>query len=191
MSRSLVGIFVGGKSSRMGGAPKGLLRTASGESVAERLVRICGEGLGGVPIVLVGDARAYARLNLPWLADTPTGIGPIGGLAALLSSARKLEVKSLIALACDFPGLTAELVRRLAGHAPEAPAVAARPHGVWQPLCARYDPPFALLATERLIRNDERALYRVLEELGAAELPLEPGDFAALVDWDEPADVKP
>jgi molybdenum cofactor guanylyltransferase len=190
VSRSLVGIFVGGSSLRMGGAPKGLLRTASGESVVERLLRVSREALGNVPIVLVGESRAYVHLKLPWLADAHTGIGPIAGLEALLSAARELSAVSVIALACDFPRLTAELIKRLFDHAPGAAAVAARPDGVWQPLCARYEPAAALLATEKLIQNDERALYRVLEELGAVELSLTSGDLAALVDWDEPSDVE-
>ena len=188
MRRLLVGIFVGGGSVRMGGAPKGLLRTESGESIVERLVRICGERLSGVPIVLVGEARAYSHLMLPALSDERTGIGPIGGLLALLSAARELGAESVIALACDLPGLTADLLKRLAAH-PESAAVAARPEGVWQPLCARYRADAALGVTEKLILNHERALYRVLEELGAEELALGPDDVPALRDWDEPSDV--
>jgi molybdopterin-guanine dinucleotide biosynthesis protein A len=174
----------------MGGTPKGLLRTPSGESVVERLVRVSREALGSVPVVLVGDARAYAGLGLPWLADARAGIGPIAGLEALLLAAHTLAAESVILLACDFPRLSPELIRRLSSCAPAAAAVAARPEGVWQPLCARYQSGRALLATQKLIENGERPLYRVLEELGAAELELEPGELAALVDWDEPADLK-
>jgi molybdopterin-guanine dinucleotide biosynthesis protein A len=190
LSRSLIGIFVGGGAVRMGGAPKGLFRTASGESVVERLIRICGEALGPLPIVLVGQSRAYERLKLPSLGDARTGIGPIGGLLGLVSAAHELEAASVFALACDLPVLTPELLKRLQGHAPSAPAVAARPDGVWQPLCARYATEPTLRVTRALVANDERALYRVLEELAAAELPLAAGDHAALTDWDEPADLE-
>ena len=54
----LAGIFVGAASSRMGGAPKGLLRVISGETIVERGVSLL--RVVGADVVLVGDARAYA-----------------------------------------------------------------------------------------------------------------------------------
>lgn len=86
MHASLVaGIFVGGRSSRMGGRPKGLLELSPGVTLVERW-RVLFEGLA-IPTVLVGEQDAYAQLGLPVIADEPHA-GLLGGLLALLEIGR-------------------------------------------------------------------------------------------------------
>src|SRR5262252_6153486 len=82
----LAGIFVGGRSSRMGGRPKGLLRAPSGETVVERWSSIF--AALSVPAVLVGQNPAYTSLGIEQLEDAPPDIGPLGGLLALLERAK-------------------------------------------------------------------------------------------------------
>jgi molybdopterin-guanine dinucleotide biosynthesis protein A len=117
-------------------------------------------------------------------------MGPIGGLAALLARAG-VHGRPAIALACDLPFVSAALIAHLAAHSSDALAVAPRPDGIWQPLCARYAPG-ALAVTERVIASGRRALHAVLDDLGpqAVELPLAPGERGLLADWDEPGDVR-
>lgn len=191
MTAPLVGIFVGGLGSRMGGVPKGLLKApGTDEPLVERLARVCSEALPGCQVCLVGASDAYAELRFDVLRDQPQGVGPIGGLAALLarSSAQRAQA---IALACDLPFVSAALIARLAAYSPSALAVAPRTDGIWQPLCARYAPG-TLEITERVIASGRRALHAVLDELGpqAVELPLAPSERGLLADWDEPADVR-
>lgn len=183
--RALVGVFVGGQSRRMGGAPKGLLPTPdSGEPIVVRIARVVGEALPDAELVLVGNHAAYHTLPYARLLDAPDHAGPIAGLIALLEAARERE-RVAIAIAGDMPRVTAALVRRLAEHAPDSDVVAARIERIWQPLFARYAPDRALP-----VARASFAPFRVLEALGAVALPLSDAEAALLVDWDTPEDVK-
>ena len=182
----LTGIFVGGSATRMQGAPKGLL-LHRGEPLVVRLARVAREA--GSDVVLVGRADAYAALSLPAIADAPDVAGPLGGLVALFEAAGS---GSCIALAGDMPAVGSRLFARLVDHASRAVALAPRIEGKWQPLFARYQAEPALAAARRVVARGERALFRVLEELGpaAVELPLDDAERAELRDWDEPRDVE-
>jgi len=191
MSAALVGIFVGGQARRMGGVPKGLLRSPSGEPLVTRLAQLALETLDAPRVVLVGGAGPYLALGLENLDDDPPGIGPLGGLVALLAHAERADTRYAVALATDLPYLEAPLLERLVAHAPAAAAVAARPDGIWQPLCARYAPTEALSAARTCISRGNHALHAVLDALGprAAELVLSPQEIPQLRDWDTPDDV--
>src|SRR6266550_4205108 len=81
----VAGIFVGGQARRMGGEPKGVLIAPSGEAIVSRWRRMFDDL--GVATVLVGKSDAYADLGIESIEDDPPGIGPLGGLAALLARA--------------------------------------------------------------------------------------------------------
>lgn len=188
----LVGIFTGGASRRMGGRPKGLLPARNGrETLAARLKRLCAEALGAPHVVLVGKAAAYSGLGLESIADDPPGVGPIGGLRALLRAAEQHGAPFAIALSCDLPDVTSELIHRLATDSPARAAMAAKVGDIWQPLFARYAAPAVLDAIEASLAARSHALQSVLARLGPelGALPLEPGDAQLLGDWDEPADL--
>lgn len=188
--RPLVGIFVGGQSRRMGGEPKGLLVAPGGtETLVARLLRISREALPDGEVVLVGNADAYLALGLRALADSPPGIGPIGGLSALLAEAQARGAAQAFAVACDLPFASAQLLARLASESPGAPAAAFRAGGIWQPLFARYEPRAALAATRAAIAAGDRSLQRVLSRLDLTELSLGNGQLAELTDWDTPEDA--
>jgi molybdopterin-guanine dinucleotide biosynthesis protein A len=192
MSKKLViGVFVGGRAARLGGVPKGLLRTAdTNEPIVTRLARIGREALPGAELVLVGNAADYTELGHEAIADEPEGVGPLGGLLALLSRALTSRCDA-VALAGDLPFVSHELLVRLAQHAPEGAVVAPRLDGVWHPLFARYRSAPCLAAARTVLARNERALHRVIAELGprAHELPLLPEEAALLGDWDTPDDV--
>ncbi|MEO6952763.1 MAG: NTP transferase domain-containing protein [Polyangia bacterium] len=186
MSQLVVGLFVGGRATRMRGAPKGLLVAPSGVPIVERSAQLA-ESLGA-RVVLVGHHAAYA----PWsaargvrtLPDDGTDLGPLGGLLALLRTSKG----PTIALACDMPYVTHALVRRLMD-APPAPIVAAKRGGRWEPFFARYDP--ALVEPLARARADEHAtaLWQLLDAAGARSLALTADEEAQLRDWDTPEDV--
>src|SRR5262245_17154452 len=115
-----IGLFVGGRGLRMGGVAKGLLTLPDGETVIGRLLRVCAQALPGSTPVLVGEAAAYAALGLRAIADAPSGVGPLGGLRALLADARQDGHAAALVLACDMPHVSAELVQRLAHERPDA-----------------------------------------------------------------------
>jgi molybdopterin-guanine dinucleotide biosynthesis protein A len=175
----------------MGGVVKGLLPTADGRSVVERLLAETRAALPEAPIALVGAASSYDAFGLPSLSDTPPGIGPLGGLRALLARTAELGLSHALALACDLPAISANLIRRLAEAEPAASAVAPRePGGPWYALSARYALT-ALPVLDAQIAADERALQRLFARLGpsAFELPLTAAELSLLADWDRPEDL--
>ena len=184
----IVGIFVGGRATRMGGKPKGLLPAPdTGEPLVLRSTRLARE-LGFTP-VLVGAADAYRTLlpDLTCLADAPSGIGPLGGLMALL---RWAGASPAIALACDMPMISAELLARLAAHPSRAQVLAARgASGLWEPLCARYSSAEIAPELTRALDAGVRSFQALFARLVLEELTLSPMERAALVDWDTPEDV--
>jgi molybdopterin-guanine dinucleotide biosynthesis protein A len=174
------GIFVGGRGSRMGNVAKGLLEI-EGEPIVVRTARLAREQ--GFDVVLVGDATAYRALNIPELADDPPGIGPLGGLHALLAASSV----SAIVVACDMPYLRAEDLAALATHAPEADVVAAKrdPEGPWEALFSRWSHR-SRKVVEAAIADGVRSFQRVLDRLDVRQIQL---PARSLDDWDEPSDL--
>jgi molybdopterin-guanine dinucleotide biosynthesis protein A len=187
------GIFVGGASRRMGGAPKGLLAAPSGETIVARSIALC--EAAKLEVILVGEATAYVTATraaaTTAIADEPPGIGPLGGIVALLAHASHLGARHAIALACDMPYVTLELLERLSRDESDAAVVAPRRHDGahgWEPLCARYHVARVLpIARARALRG-AHALQALLDDAGARELPLATSERAWLRDWDTPSD---
>jgi molybdopterin-guanine dinucleotide biosynthesis protein A len=181
----------------MGGKPKGwLLAPQASEprvSVIERTVALARERCGEV--VLVGRADPYAALGVESIPDASTAQGesargPLAGLVALLEHAGGGAV---IALACDMPYLTREMLARLVGFAPDAAAVAPRAavgKAPWSPLFARYDVGRVRGVARAMLEAGERSLRAVLDAVGTTELACSPEEHHALRDWDTPADVE-
>jgi molybdopterin-guanine dinucleotide biosynthesis protein A len=137
-------------------------------------------------VVLVGEAAAYEDLGLPTLKDEPPGVGPLGGLVALLRHAGTVPA---LAFACDMPFVSRALVERLLAAPPDAPVVAPRRDARWEPFCARYDSARVLPLAVALAASTHHSLQRLLDDAGAAALSLLPHEDAELRDWDTPADV--
>jgi molybdopterin-guanine dinucleotide biosynthesis protein A len=181
---AIAGIFVGGPARRMGGRPKGLMLGPDGVTIVERWRTML--AAVGVPVVLVGEAGAYAGLGLPMIPDEPRGIGPLGALVALL---RHAGAHPALALACDMPFVSRALIERLLAAPTESPIVAPRREGRWEPLCARYDPARVLPLAIARVASPYRSLQRLLDDAPAAELPLSGSEAEELRDWDSPHDV--
>ncbi len=192
--RVMIGIFVGGQAKRMGGIAKGLLRapsTPNPQTLVERLSTTCAEALPHASLVLVGQHPAYTHLRLDQLPDASIGAGPLAGLAALCGAARAAGIAQAIALACDMPYLEPPLVQRLAAHAPDAPLVAPRLDGRWQPFFARYHSESVEALVNARLQSGKLSLQGLLTEIGAHIFPLAPGEEHQLRDWDTPEDISP
>jgi molybdopterin-guanine dinucleotide biosynthesis protein A len=181
--RAVAGVFVGGASRRMGGSPKGLLRLPSGETLVDRWLAMF--AACGVDAVLVGVHPEYAPRTM--IPDAVLGVGPLGGLVALL---RHCGSAWAVAVGCDMPCVSLELVRRLLD-APDAVAVAPRREGRWEPMLARYDAERALVTAAARLARGEHGMQGLLDELGASPLALTDVERAQLDDWDSPEDVAP
>jgi molybdopterin-guanine dinucleotide biosynthesis protein A len=178
----------------MGGLAKGLL-VHEGRPLIERLPAICREAAEGEGprLYLVGDASAYPSSPLPRLEDRPAGLGPIGGLRALLLQALA-DGRDALALAVDLPHLQQGVVRRLFGERPEAPVLAPREAGRWQPLLTRYRPSVVLPVIDTVLARGQTSLQSIFAELfemgsPAAELVLAVEERRVLWDWDSPSDM--
>lgn len=181
----VLGVLAGGQGRRMGGRDKAWLPAPGGrEALIERLLRIGGEL--GLSSVVVGG---HAPPGVPQISDEPAGIGPLGGLRALLVHA---GTRPVIALACDLPYVDATLLAKLAHAESHAAVLAPRDpgSGKWQTLCARYVPALALPACDAVLARGERSLQALLRLLPVEELALSASEHALLADWDEPGDVR-
>lgn len=172
----------------MGGRPKGLLLAPSGETLVARWKTLF--AALSIPCVLVGErARsAYAAAGLEVLADARPGedLGPLGGLLALLDHA---GASAAIAVACDMPFVSADLVRRLAETRAKAPALAARRERRWEPFFARYDAKAVLPIANAHADARRGSLQALLDAVSAEELAMTDAAYAELRDWDAPEDM--
>jgi len=174
----------------MGGTPKGLLRAPDGRTLLERLHAEVELALPNTGIVLVGHAEPYRNAGLTALQDAPPGVGPLGGLRALLLEAEKRGHTAVLSLACDLPYVEAASIRRLALDHPEAVALAPRSGSRWEPLFARYSSS-ALPALDAALAAGDHALQAIFDRLGeqAVPLALSTSEWATLRDWDTPEDI--
>lgn len=182
----IVGIFVGGRSSRMGFAPKGLMRAPdTGEALVVRTARLCTE-LSLQP-VLVGPAEPYAAVlpELARLPDDPAGVGPLGGLSAVLKAAAG---GAALAIACDMPHITIPLLVKLRDA--HGALVAARGAlGFWEPFFARYESGRVLPVLDSVLDGGMRSFQQLFAHITPDELALSAEEKALLADWDSPEDL--
>lgn len=185
----LCGIFIGGRAQRMGGEPKGLLSAPTGEPIVVRLACIARD-VGLTPVWVGLRDSPHAELyraalpDLRELDDRPRGIGPLGGLAGLLAAGDA----PVLALACDLPRVSPQLLTRLMHEHAQADVLAPREQ-FWQPLCARYAPRIAP-QVERAIASGTRSFQRLFDALEVQALALSAHERVLLRDWDTPEDVR-
>ena len=180
----LLGIFVGGASRRMGGAPKGLLRAPDGRPIVERWRALANEL--GLDAVLVGDPGPYGGLGLGSVADARPGAGPLSGLVGLMRARADARI---VAVACDMPCVTAPLLSRIAFSPSTAAALAPARDGIFEPLFARYERARVLPLAEAQLETGDLSLQRLLRAAGAEEVEIAADEWPLLADWDAPADV--
>ena len=174
---AVLGVFAGGASRRMG-RPKALLRRG-GVTLLERACRL--GGALGLETVVVGRRPELSGLGRPVLEDDPPGVGPLGGLRALL---RHADGAPGLALACDMPFVDADDLRLLLEA--EGTIAAPRRDGRWEPLCARYGPG-ALPLIDAQLAAGRRALQTLLDAADTRVVDVPPDH---LVDWDAPEDIE-
>ena len=124
-------LLAGGRATRMGGAPKGLLRV-NGEPIAARSVSLFLR-LFGRALVVANDPAPYAAFGAPVVPDRVAGRGAPGGLHAALATATTPWV---FAAGCDMPFLDERAIAFLAARRSGADAVLVRAGGRLEPLHA-------------------------------------------------------
>jgi molybdopterin-guanine dinucleotide biosynthesis protein A len=190
LGRDVMGaVMVGGQSRRMG-ADKAAMQF-EGRSVLPRLVELLG---GRLPEVwTIGRPVAVAGLPqcVRWHLDLRSGAGPLAGIATALRVARANGPRAVLAVACDMPALTGDVLDFLLEHRrPEKYATVLRngQTGFLEPLAAVYEPRI-LEPIEQALDAGERSVVKLLESAGAhgVEVPAELA--AALVNVNTPDEL--
>jgi molybdopterin-guanine dinucleotide biosynthesis protein A len=183
-------VIAGGRSVRFGGekAAAPLAGVPLLIRAALRLQGVCSSVAVNARPGTEAAALATAA-GLPLLPDAPGDPdGPLAGIRAGLEWARGLGARALAVSPCDAPLLPDEVFVRLieAADAKGAwrPAMAVTSEGR-QPLCSVW-PVSALETVSAAIAGGRHpATWRVLEELGAVRVPIEPASAFANVNTRE------
>ena len=158
-------VLAGGASRRMGSA-KATLDLGGRPLLEYALAAVQGAGLE--PVVVAKRDSPLPPLAVPRWEEPAEPVHPLTGIIAALQAAGDRPV---LAVACDMPFVTAELVADLAGHT--APLVVPEADGRLHPLLARWHPsllPALLDALEREAPLQVVAAELAAQRLGAGEL---------------------
>lgn len=178
-------LLTGGRSRRMG-TDKASMQI-EGTASATRIVRILRRVVATV--IEVGPGRS----GVDFVREDPVGAGP---LVAVSAGARALHEAGhtgpALAVACDLPLLTEEVLRMLVdhpGHFSVVPVVGDHP----QPLCARWSAA-ALDQAARLVELGARSMKSLLDASDVTLLPEaswpEDVEASALADVNSPRDLE-
>lgn len=127
-------VQAGGKGTRLGGVPKGLIRLGNDRAI-DRLLRLAEERRWPAWIV-ANVPEPYAELDAPIAADVVPGRGAPGGVVTALSVAR---TEWVLTVGCDMPFVTQEAIDALlAERAPEVDVVCFQREGRLEPLLGLY-----------------------------------------------------
>ena len=146
-------ILIGGRSSRFK-ADK-MFAELAGRTLVERALDAVRKSLSPSRITMVAGTAAEFGIQaivagVPFIHDLYEDRGPIGGLHAALSYA---QTKWIFILACDYPFVSAELIRLLEGKISDEFGVVApeQRDGRLQPLCAFYQVQAARSIVENIL----------------------------------------
>lgn len=150
------------------GRDKALL-PVSGRTLVEQVAEAVRTAAGSA--VLIGAPERYYALGLPAIADTLEPCGPLGGILTALKTS---EADWNLVVACDMPGLDAELLGVLIEAARRADTDCLLPvgaSGLPEPLCAVYHRR-AAVTMERALRRGVRKVTAALDGLRVVEYPV-------------------
>ncbi len=164
----IVAVLAGGRGRRMG-APKPQVALGGLPLIAHPLAAARAAGLEAVVVAKPGTA--LPALDVPVWIEPREPSHPLCGLVAAL------ERGPVVAVACDQPWVSAELLAALAAHPGAAVGLVA---GRLEPFPGRYDP--AQLPALRAALAEEASMRATLDALAPTRLDLTPfGDPVRLV----------
>jgi len=182
-------VLAGGKGSRFGGIPKGLLGLPSGETIIGRLLRVIKES--GIPdtVIVTNDPVSYGREGASLIADITPGCGPISGIESALSHYFG-SANAVLFLPCDLPYLSSHNVSRLKQeyYRAQAPVVFALTPGlVRHPLCSVVQVS-VLGSVKKALTEGRYSICELWEQLSAAVVLF--ADSSRFTDVDTPLDYE-
>jgi molybdopterin-guanine dinucleotide biosynthesis protein A len=173
-------VLAGGRSSRMG-RDKALL-PYRGTTLVQHLALAVQQAVGTV--ALIGEPVRYASLGYPVYRDKFPGCGPIGGVYTALSES---STDWNLIVACDMPGVSADVLRILlasAGESGKSCVIATGPSGEPEPLCAVYHRS-SLPVLERAIREKR---FKMRDLVAGLDSKVRLVDASALANVNTPAE---
>ncbi len=150
-------ILAGGRSLRMGGGDKCLLRLGDTTILAHVVARLRPQ-TGAILLNSNSDPQLFSEAGLPVRADAlPGGLGPLAGIHTAMLWAEEIGAASVLTVPADTPFLPCELVARLAAASAGGRIAIAASGGNMHPTIGLW--PSALAATLR--RDLTRGIRRV------------------------------
>ncbi len=168
MTEIAFALLAGGRASRYGGIPKGLLKRPDGATLVEHLLQVAAAAGLEQRILVANDAEPYKVFGCTIVGDLRPGCGPLGGIEAALAHFSR-EGGGVLFLPCDLPGMTASVPAALReAFASRGKGVAAaRTDGFsWHPLCSVVHIHERRAVAEALDRG-ELGVGRLWDRLGA------------------------
>jgi molybdopterin-guanine dinucleotide biosynthesis protein A len=184
-------VLAGGRSSRMGGGDKGLLKL-NGVSMLERILAIVQPQTEAVLINSNSDPMKFEEFDAPVLADCVPGyLGPLAGLLTGMMWARQYHPRAthLLSAPCDSPYLPGDLAARLAKGLAGGEIAIARDSERLHPTLGLWPIAFADRLAEDLVCRDMRRVRAWLAQFPVREIMFDAAclqninthdDFAAL-----------
>jgi len=162
-------VLAGGRSSRFG-TDKALLPW-EGRRLLDRQLAVL-RALHPAELVLSGQAGVdYAAPAATVVFDAEPGLGPLGGLAAVLAA---VTAPHVVLLAVDLPAMTPEFLQHLLARRAPGVGIVPRTAAGWEPLAAVY--PRAILPLVRShLAQGTLAMHRLIEAGVTAGLLTEAG----------------
>ncbi len=170
-------VIAGGRSTRFGGEKA--VASLAGETLllraVRRLQRECSPVAVNARPATEAEAASVAA-GLTVLSDLPGDPdGPLAGVHAGLRWARSIGATALAASPCDAPLLPDDLYARLIEAAGEGAAMAVTSSGR-QPLCAVWPTSALETVAAALAGGAHPPTWRLLEQLGARAVSVEPAE---------------
>jgi len=158
-------IQAGGKSTRMGGAPKALLELG-GQRIIERVAAVLRSVVDDV-LIVTNTPELYDFLGLPMVADAFPDHGSLGGIYSGLAAARG---EAAFTVACDMPFLRADVARLVIDHAAEGDVVIPRVGEQFETLHAVYGKR-CLRPMEERLRAGRLKIVGFFDDVHVLEIP--------------------
>jgi molybdopterin-guanine dinucleotide biosynthesis protein A len=153
-----------------------------GTTLVEHMAQAVRDAAGSV--ALIGEPLRYSSLGYPVHPDKFAGCGPLGGIFTALSVT--CTDWNLI-VACDMPGVTADVLRVLLGSAQQSGrtcVVATGPTGEPEPLCAVYH----RQCLPALARALERKRFKMRDLVKELDPQIQPVHASVLANVNTPAE---
>jgi molybdopterin-guanine dinucleotide biosynthesis protein A len=186
-------VLAGGRSRRMGGGLKALEEIA-GRSLLARVLDRLPDTLGAVVLNVNEASPQIAQFGLPVITDEDPDarLGPLAGILAGLEWAEACgSARWLLVVPSDAPFLPRDLLERLADgvardHVPLAVAGSA---GRVHPVIGLWSTGLRGQLRRALVEDGERKAGRVVEALGAINVPWSAEPFDPFMNINAPTDL--